>query len=46
MIEEMDDIAVDERNGERLLALEVMDGRKCINTKKHYQRKIEHFTKW
>jgi hypothetical protein len=46
MIEEMDDTAVEERNEERLLALEIMDGRKCINTKKQYQRKIEHFTKW
>jgi hypothetical protein len=43
MIEEMDDTAVEERNEERLLALEIMDGR---NTKKQYQRKIEHFTKW
>jgi hypothetical protein len=42
----MDDTAVEERNEERLLALEIMDGRKCINTKKQYQRKIEHFTKW
>jgi hypothetical protein len=46
MIEEMDDTAIEERNEERLLALEIMDGRKCINTKKQYQRKIEHFTKW
>jgi hypothetical protein len=37
----MDDTAVEERNEERLLALEIMDGRKCINTKKQYQRKIE-----
>jgi hypothetical protein len=46
MIEEMDDIAVDERNEERLLALEIMNGRKCTNTKKQYQSRIEHFTKW
>jgi hypothetical protein len=41
----MDDIAVDEKNDERLQALEIMDGRKCINTKKQFQRKIEHITK-
>jgi hypothetical protein len=46
MIEEMDDTAVEERNEERLLALEIMDGRKCVNTKKQHRRKIEHFTKW
>jgi hypothetical protein len=42
MILEMDDKAVEERNEERLLALVIMDA----NTKKQYQRKIEHFTKW
>lgn len=46
MIEDMDEIAVEERNEECLLALEIMDGRKCNNTKKQYQRKVEHFTKW
>ena len=38
----------DEINGndERALALEIMDGRKCHNTKNQYRLKVEHFRKW
>jgi hypothetical protein len=33
-------------NDERTLALEIMDGRKCLNTKNQYRLKVEHFRKW
>ena len=33
-------------NDESALALEIMDGRKCPNTKRQYMLKVEHFTKW
>ena len=35
-----------DENDERTLALEIMDGRKCLNTKKQYRLKVEHFRKW
>ena len=38
----MDDIDNDETD----LAEAIIDGRKCDNTKKQYQRKFEHFRKW
>ena len=31
---------------ERLLALEIMDGRKCANTKNQYRLKVERFREW
>ena len=37
---------VEDESDERLLALEIMDGRKCANTKNQYRLKIEHFRKW
>ena len=40
MADEMDE------NDERALALEIMDGRKCLNTKNQYRLKVEHFRKW
>lgn len=33
-------------NGESTLAIEIMNGRKCQNTKNQYRLKIEHFRKW
>ena len=35
-----------DENDERALALETMDGRKCLNTKNQYRLKVEHFRKW
>ena len=35
----------DDGNGERSLALEIMDGRKCQNTKNQYRLKVEQFKK-
>ena len=35
-----------DENDERALALEIMDGRKCLNTKNQYRLKVEHFRKW
>jgi hypothetical protein len=46
MEDEMIDVAVDEGNNERLLAVEIIDGRKCENTKTQYRLKVEHFKKW
>ena len=31
---------------ERLLALQIMDGRKCANTKNQYRLKVERFREW
>lgn len=33
-------------NSEISLAVEIIDGRKCANTKVQYSRKVEHFRKW
>jgi hypothetical protein len=33
-------------NVEGTLAMEIMDGRKCLNTKKQYRLKIINFQKW
>ena len=33
-------------NGENSLAIEIMAGRKCPNTKNQYRLKVEHFRKW
>ena len=41
----MEDFDEDESN-ETNLAGEIIDGRKCANTKVQYGRKIEHFRKW
>ena len=46
MVEEIDNIAVEEGNDERVLACEIMDGRKCNNTKNQYRLKMEHFKQW
>jgi hypothetical protein len=46
MEDEMIDVAVDEGNNERLLAVEIIDGRKCENTKTQYRLKVEHFKRW
>lgn len=46
MDEEDEIIEVDDGGGERSLALEIMDGRKCLNTKNQYRLKMEHFKKW
>lgn len=46
MDEEDEIIEVDDGGGERSLALEIMDGRKCLNTKNQYRFKMEHFKKW
>ena len=35
-----------DENDERALALEIMDGRKCLNTKNQYRLKVEHSRKW
>ena len=39
-------IADDEDNVEISLAVEILNGRKCDNTKSQYFRKYEHFRKW
>ena len=36
----------DMRNSENSLAVEIIDRRKCENTKTKYSRKVEHFKKW
>ena len=36
----------DAENTEGSLAMEIMDGRKCQNTKNQYRLKVEHFRKW
>lgn len=36
----------DMRNSENSLAVEIIDRRKCENTKTQYSRKVEHFKKW
>lgn len=41
----MADFDMDE-NDEAVLAEEIMDGRKCANTKIQYGRKVDHFKKW
>ena len=46
MVDDIEENAVEEGNDERLLAMEIMDGRKCSNTKNQYRLKIEHFRKW
>jgi hypothetical protein len=46
MEDEMIDVAVDDGNNERLLAVEIIDERKCENTKTQYRLKVEHFTRW
>ena len=33
-------------NSERSLAVEIIDGRKCQNTKRQYRLKVENFKKW
>ena len=36
----------DAANMEGSLAIEIMEGRKCQNTKNQYRLKVEHFRKW
>jgi hypothetical protein len=36
----------DAENTEGSLAMEIMEGRKCQNTKNKYRLKVEHFRKW
>ena len=35
-----------DENDESALALDIIDGRKCLNTKNQYRLKVEHFRKW
>jgi hypothetical protein len=46
MEDEMIDVAVDEGNNERLLAVEIIHGLKCENKKTQYRLKVEHFKRW
>ena len=35
-----------DENDESALALDIIDGRKCLNTKNQYRLKVDHFRKW
>ena len=35
-----------DENDESALALDIIDGCKCLNTKNQYRLKVEHFRKW